>query len=113
MLPLDDEDNDEEKVEMARAAYDGAVKVARAIYKQLKEQGADNALIHLAGIELSALALDNAEKPAPEVVRMGAISFYAHRVLKGDIPIKLGHPDEDCSICDAVADIRGKEEEDL
>lgn len=105
MFPGDDDRLTGEDVDRAQRAFEEAVKIARAIYQQMKEQGADNAVLHLTGLELSAMALHNEDNPAPDGAKRGAIAMYAHRVLEKRVPIQRGHLQEECKICMMVTDL--------
>lgn len=111
MLPIDDDDEEKkelssEDVQSARHAYDAGVEIARDMFKLLKKQEVNNAVIHLLGLELSMMALEGNDEPASEGVRLGAISHYAHRILKNEVVIESDHTkDGDCHICETVADL--------
>jgi hypothetical protein len=111
MLPIDDDDDEkktisDEDVQSARHAFDMGAGIARDMFRLLREQGVNNAIIHLLGLELSMMALEGNDEPATEGVRLGAISHYAHRILKNEVVIESDHTkDGDCHICETVADL--------
>jgi hypothetical protein len=102
---MNDDDITDEDVDKAQHALEESVKVARAIFRQLTEQGADNAVLHLIGLELSAMALHDQDNPAPEGVKIGAVAMYAHRILEKRTPIQRGHLQEKCKICEVISDL--------
>lgn len=104
MFPVDD-DEPINKAQIAKEALALSAKIAETIYKQLKEQGANNAVLHLAAIDLSIMALTRGEIPASEFVRVGAIKFYAHRVLGTDVPFEPSHDQDGCKVCAVISNL--------
>ena len=105
-MPSHDDEIGDEDVQKARDAYDEGVKIARVIYKNLQDQGADNAVLHLIGLEMSAMALNDKERPAPKGAKRGAIALYAHRVLDETLPLERQHLQDECDICMMAASLR-------